>query len=185
MLCCLWKWKIWVTQSYPTLCNAMDYSPPQPSVHGILLVRILEWVAIPFFRESSQSRNQTVASHIASRFLAVWAISLTHHYPWVFHSLPIYHLLFIYLFYFFIIYYYLFFDLLLSTCWVKKRFPWKSSNIFVIHCTHHNRWVHWQWLINGHSFTFSIKKILIQFAAEIKLGARFCPSKDWKEALDM
>ena len=143
MLCCLWKWKIWVTQSYPTLCIAMDYSLPQSSVHGILLVRMLEWVAIPFSRESSQPRNQTLASHIASRFLAVWAISLTHHYSWVFHSFI--HCPFI-----------MFFDLLLSTCWLKKRFPWKASSIFVIHC--HNRWVHWQWIINGHSFTFSIKK---------------------------
>ena len=172
MLCCLWKWKIWVTQSYPTLCNIMDYSPPQSSVHGILLLRILEWVAIPFSRGSSQPRNQTLASLIASRFSAVWAISLTHHHPWVFHSFI--HCPFIMLF----------FDLLLSTCWLKKRFPWKSSNVFVIHC--HNRWVHWQWLINGHSFTYSFKKILIiQLVAEIKLGARFCPPKDWKEALDM
>ena len=31
----------------PTLCSPMDYSPPGSSVHGILQVRILEWVAIP------------------------------------------------------------------------------------------------------------------------------------------
>ena len=29
------------------------YSPPGSSVHGILQARILEWVAIPFFRGSS------------------------------------------------------------------------------------------------------------------------------------
>ena len=34
----------------------MDYSPPGSSVHGILQARILEWVAIPFSRESSQPR---------------------------------------------------------------------------------------------------------------------------------
>ena len=33
-------------QLYPTLCNSMDCSPPGSSVHGILLARILEWVAI-------------------------------------------------------------------------------------------------------------------------------------------
>ena len=40
-------------QSYPTLCNPMDCSPPGSSVHGILQARILEWVAIPFSRGSS------------------------------------------------------------------------------------------------------------------------------------
>ena len=29
-----------------TLCNPMDYSPPGSSVPGILLARILEWVAM-------------------------------------------------------------------------------------------------------------------------------------------
>ena len=37
-----------VTHLCPTLCDSMDYSPPGCSVHGILQVRILEWVAIPF-----------------------------------------------------------------------------------------------------------------------------------------
>ena len=31
----------------------MDYGPPGSSLHGILQARILEWVAIPFSRESS------------------------------------------------------------------------------------------------------------------------------------
>ena len=35
-------------QSYPTLCNTMDYRPPGSSVHEILQARILEWVAISF-----------------------------------------------------------------------------------------------------------------------------------------
>ena len=42
-----------VSQSCPTLCNPMDCSPPGSSVHGILQARILEWVAIPFSRGSS------------------------------------------------------------------------------------------------------------------------------------
>ena len=49
------------------------YSLLGSSVHGILQARILEWVAIPFSRESSQPRNQTQVSCIASRFFIVWA----------------------------------------------------------------------------------------------------------------
>ena len=36
----------------------MDCSPPGPSVHGVLQARILEWVAMPFFRGSSQPRDK-------------------------------------------------------------------------------------------------------------------------------
>ena len=38
------------------------------AVHGILQARILEWVAIPFFRGSSQPRDPTQVFHIAGRF---------------------------------------------------------------------------------------------------------------------
>ena len=48
-----------------TLCDPMDCSLPGPSVHGISQARILEWVAISFFRELSQARNQTRVSCIA------------------------------------------------------------------------------------------------------------------------
>ena len=53
-----------VSQPCLTLCNSMDYT-----VLGILQARILEWVALPFSRGSSQSRGQTQASCIAGRFL--------------------------------------------------------------------------------------------------------------------
>ena len=43
-----------VAQSCPTLCNPMDYA-----VNGVLQAGILEWVAFPFSRRSSQPRNQT------------------------------------------------------------------------------------------------------------------------------
>ena len=43
-----------VTQSCPTLCDPMDCSPPGSSVLGILQARILEWIAMHFFRGSSQ-----------------------------------------------------------------------------------------------------------------------------------
>ena len=46
----------------------MDYSLPGFSVHGILQARILEWAAISFFRESSQSRDQTHIYCLAGRF---------------------------------------------------------------------------------------------------------------------
>ena len=42
-------------------------SPPGYSVHGILQTRILEWVAIPFSRGSSQPRDWTHVSCIAGR----------------------------------------------------------------------------------------------------------------------
>ena len=40
-------------QSCLTLCNTMDYSLPDSSVHGISQTRILEWVAISSSRFSS------------------------------------------------------------------------------------------------------------------------------------
>ena len=52
-----------VSQSCPTLCNPMDYT-----VHGILQARILEWIAFPFSRGSSQPRDQTQVSCIAGGF---------------------------------------------------------------------------------------------------------------------
>ena len=46
----------------------MDYT-----VHGILQARILERVAFPFSRGSSQPRDQTQVSRIAGRFFTIWA----------------------------------------------------------------------------------------------------------------
>ena len=51
----------------------MDRSLPGSSVCGILQARILEWVAIPFFRGSSQPRYQTLVSCIAGRLFTLWA----------------------------------------------------------------------------------------------------------------
>ena len=56
-----------------TLCDPMDCIPPDSSVHGILQARILEWVAMPFSRGSSWSRNGTWVSCIADRFFTLWA----------------------------------------------------------------------------------------------------------------
>ena len=52
-----------VAQLCPTLCHLMDYT-----VHGILQTRILEWVAFPFSRGSSQPRDRTQVSCIAGGF---------------------------------------------------------------------------------------------------------------------
>ena len=60
--------KVKVTQSCLTLWDHMDYT-----VHGILQARILEWVAFPFSRGSSQPRYWTQVPHIAGRFSTSWA----------------------------------------------------------------------------------------------------------------
>ena len=52
-----------------------DYSPPGSAVHGILQVRILEWVAISFSRGSSPPRDRTCISCIGK-----WMDSLPLHH---------------------------------------------------------------------------------------------------------
>ena len=54
-------------------CDPMDCSLAGSSVHGFLQARILEWVTIPFSRESFWPRAQTRVSHIAGRFFTIWA----------------------------------------------------------------------------------------------------------------
>ena len=49
--------KVLVAQLCLILCDPMDCIPPGSSVHGILQVRILEWVAIPF---SQKIKNKCV-----------------------------------------------------------------------------------------------------------------------------
>ena len=65
----LYKVKVKVTQSCPALCNPMAWI-----VHGILQAKILEWVAIPFSRGSSQRRDQNQVFHIAGGFFTSWAM---------------------------------------------------------------------------------------------------------------
>ena len=63
----LWMWPYMYAQSLQsclTLCNPMDCNLPGSSLHGILQARILEWVAVPSFRESSQSRDQNCVLHL-------------------------------------------------------------------------------------------------------------------------
>ena len=61
------------TQLCPTLCDPMDYSPPCFFVHGISQARILEQVAIPYSRGSSQPRDWTRVSCIIGRFFTILA----------------------------------------------------------------------------------------------------------------
>ena len=55
-------------QSRLTLYGPMDRSLPGSSVHGILQGRVLEWVAMPSSRESSQPRE--------------WNLRLLHRLHW-------------------------------------------------------------------------------------------------------
>ena len=51
----------------------MDCSLPGCSSHGNYPARVLEWVAMPFSRESSQTRDRTQLSCIAGGFFTIWA----------------------------------------------------------------------------------------------------------------
>ena len=64
-------------KSCPTLCDPRDCSPLGSPVSGIVLARILEWVAIPFSRVSSWPRDRTWVSCIAGRFFTIFTIWAT------------------------------------------------------------------------------------------------------------
>ena len=76
-------------QLCPTLCNSINCSPPGSSVHRIPQTRILEWVAIPSFRGSSQPRDWTCISCIAGGFftteppgkIPIVLLLMPHHWP--------------------------------------------------------------------------------------------------------
>ena len=56
----------------------MDCSPPGFSVHGILQARMLEWVAIPLSRGSSQLKVWTWVSCVADGFSTIWVTREVH-----------------------------------------------------------------------------------------------------------
>ena len=61
----MWKWKCYSLDCVWLFATPWTTrSPPGSSVYGILQARILEWVAIPFFRGSSWPRGQTWVSCI-------------------------------------------------------------------------------------------------------------------------
>ena len=61
------------SHSVMSVCDPMDYT-----LHGILQVKILEWIAFPFSRGSSQPNDQTEVSHIAGGFFTSWATREAH-----------------------------------------------------------------------------------------------------------
>ena len=86
-----WQVQVKIAQLCLTLFNPMNCRLPGSSVHWLLKARILEWVAIPFCRGSSQPRDQAQVSHIAGGVFIIWAIknvyklfnhTLGKHYYW-------------------------------------------------------------------------------------------------------
>ena len=67
--CCTTTWISYESESHSVMSDSL-----RPHiVHGIFQARILEWVAFPFSRGSSQSRNWTQVSSIAGGFFTSWA----------------------------------------------------------------------------------------------------------------
>ena len=72
------------TQLCPAFCYLMDCSPPDSSVHWILQAKILEWVAIPFSKGSSQPKDQIHVSYTAGRFFTISAPREAHVYIYIY-----------------------------------------------------------------------------------------------------
>ena len=60
------------SESHSVVSNSLR-PPGVYTVWAILQDRIVEWVAFPFSRASSQPRNRSLVSHIAGRFFTSWA----------------------------------------------------------------------------------------------------------------
>ena len=70
----VWGWS--EVKSHSVMSNSlqpMDCGLPGSSAHGVLQARMLEWVTVPFSRESCQPRDQTQVSRIAGGFSTIWA----------------------------------------------------------------------------------------------------------------
>ena len=63
----------WKSLSRFWLCNPIDCSLPGSSVHELLQARVLEWIASPLSRGSSQPRDRIQVSRITGGFFTVWA----------------------------------------------------------------------------------------------------------------
>ena len=70
---CIVKVKVESLSSVQLFATPWTVTHQAPLSMGILQARILEWVAMPFSRGSSQPRDQTQVSHIASRYFTTWA----------------------------------------------------------------------------------------------------------------
>ena len=71
--------KFFMDESKSVSCSVVSNSLrphglwPTRFLHGISQTRILEWVAFPFSRKSSRSRDQTQISSITGGFFTIWA----------------------------------------------------------------------------------------------------------------
>ena len=68
-----------VTQPCPAFCDRVDVAQEATgsSIHGILQVKILEWLDIPFSRGSSQPKDQTQVSYPVD-FFTIWVTREAH-----------------------------------------------------------------------------------------------------------
>ena len=82
----IWSSIFWVVlrlaaQAYVTLCDPMGYIACQaPLSMGILQARLLEEVAMPSSRKSSQPRDRSQVSHIEGIFFTIWTTRETQEY---------------------------------------------------------------------------------------------------------
>ena len=63
----------WSEVKWKSLNHVQLFATPWTTIHRILQARILQWVAFPFSRRSSQSRDRTQVSLIAGGFFTNWA----------------------------------------------------------------------------------------------------------------
>ena len=83
------SWCCLVAPSCLALCNLMNCSPPGSSVHGILQAKILERVAMPSSRGSSQPRDWILLQgrHIlyrVSHHMYIYMCVCVHTYTWIY-----------------------------------------------------------------------------------------------------
>ena len=57
--------RVLLAQLRPTFCDPMNCSPPGSSVHAILQVRILDWVARLFSKGSSHALCRQILYHLS------------------------------------------------------------------------------------------------------------------------
>ena len=68
----IWQPQVCVCESRSVVSNSLrPHGLCSFSLQGILQARILEWVAMPFSRGSSQPRDQTQVSSVLGRFFIV------------------------------------------------------------------------------------------------------------------
>ena len=63
--CLLYWWILYQLSYQGSLCDPIDCSLPDSSVHGTLQARILEWVAMSSSRGSSRPRDRTHTSYVS------------------------------------------------------------------------------------------------------------------------